>query len=83
MLPGPDGGYGTEQTPMDLDSIVDVLKIAQPLAKRGYTRDDIEGIFQGNFLRFLREQPVTMQSVGECPAGAHPRGRVRRGGRWP
>lgn len=50
-----DGGYGTEQTPMDLDTIVDILRMGEPLAKRGYTREDIEGIFSGNLLRFLRE----------------------------
>jgi len=50
-----DGGYGNEQTPMDLDSIVDVVRIGEPLAKRGYTRGDIEGIFSGNFFRFLRQ----------------------------
>ena len=50
-----DGGYGTEQTPMDLDSIADLTSLAEPLANRGYSREDIEGIFCGNFLRFLRE----------------------------
>jgi len=51
-----DGGYGTEQTPMDLDSIADLTSLAQPLASRGYSREDIDGIFSGNFLRFLRER---------------------------
>jgi membrane dipeptidase len=50
-----DGGYGTEQTPMDLDSIADLTSLAQPLAGRGYSAEDIDGIFSGNFLRFLRE----------------------------
>ena len=50
-----DGGYGTEQTPMDLDSIADLHKIVAPLEQRGYTPEQIEGIFSGNFLRFLRE----------------------------
>ena len=50
-----DGGYGNEQTPMDLDTIVDLVKIGEPLAQRGYKREDIEGIFSGNFFRFLRE----------------------------
>ena len=48
-----DGGYGTEQTPMDLDSIADLHSlIGPPLAARGYSPDDIDGIFSGNFLRF-------------------------------
>jgi len=50
-----DGGYGTEQTPMDLNSIADILSLAEPLAARGYSAEDIDGIFSGNFLRFLRE----------------------------
>ncbi len=50
-----DGGFGTEQMPMDLDSIADLQTLAAPLAQRGYSPADIEGIFSGNFLRFLRE----------------------------
>jgi len=50
-----DGGFGNEQTPMDLDSIADVVRIGQPLVKRGYSAEDIDGIFRGNFLRFLKE----------------------------
>src|SRR5436190_2960630 len=50
-----DGGYGTEQTPMDLDSIADLHLLVAPLTARGYSPDDIDGIFSGNFLRFLGE----------------------------
>ncbi|KAH0534178.1 hypothetical protein FGG08_007225 [Glutinoglossum americanum] len=50
-----DGGFGYEQTPSDLDSIADVARLADLLAKRGYTPTDIEGVMHGNFLRFLRE----------------------------
>ncbi len=50
-----DGGYGTEQTPLDLDSIADLTKLDGLLAKRGYSAADITGIFRGNFFRFLRE----------------------------
>ncbi len=50
-----DGGYGTEQTPMDLDTIADLVTLTQPLLRRGYSAEDIDGIFSGNFLRFLRE----------------------------
>jgi membrane dipeptidase len=49
-----DGGYGTEQTPLDLDSIADLGKLGPLLAARGYQVDDIAGIFSGNFVRFLR-----------------------------
>ena len=50
-----DGGYGTEQTPMDLDSIADVARVAPLLASRGYSQADIDGILHGNFLRFLKQ----------------------------
>ena len=50
-----DGGFGKEQSPSDLDTIADVHKLAFILERRGYSVDDIEAIFHGNWLRFLRE----------------------------
>lgn len=50
-----DGGFGNDQTPMDLDSIADIRRMEEPLVKRGYSAADIDGIFHGNFFRFLRE----------------------------
>jgi membrane dipeptidase len=50
-----DGGYGTEQTPMDLDSIADLQTLVAPLKERGYSNADIDGIFHGNFLGFLQQ----------------------------
>jgi len=50
-----DGGFGTEQTPMDLDSIAHLQKLGTLLTARGYQPADIEGIFSGNFLNFLRK----------------------------
>jgi membrane dipeptidase len=49
-----DGGYGTEQTPMDMDSIADLQKIPPLLRARGYSQADIEGIMSMNFVNFLR-----------------------------
>jgi len=49
-----DGGYGTEQMPMDLDSIADLQKLTELLAARGYSEADIVRIFHGNFVEFLR-----------------------------
>ncbi|GDY08840.1 hypothetical protein LBMAG52_23260 [Planctomycetia bacterium] len=49
-----DGGYGTEQTPMDLNSIADLQSLPALLTKRGYTPDDIAGIMHRNFVDFLR-----------------------------
>lgn len=50
-----DGGYGTEQVPMDLDTIGDVARIPEMLAKRGYTAVDIDNVMSGNYIRFLKE----------------------------
>lgn len=49
-----DGGFGREQSPMDLDSIADLQRVPDLLRARGYRAADIEGILHGNFLRFLR-----------------------------
>jgi membrane dipeptidase len=50
-----DGGFGTEQTPGDLDSIVDLHTLEPILAARGYADADIDAIFFGNWLRFFSE----------------------------
>jgi membrane dipeptidase len=50
-----DGGFGTEQTPHDLNSIVDLHKLEGILESRGYSAADIDGIFFGNWLRFFSE----------------------------
>ena len=49
-----DGGYGTEQTPNDLDTIADVQRITDLLRERGYTQADIELVMHGNWERWLR-----------------------------
>ncbi|MBM3901425.1 MAG: peptidase M19 [Verrucomicrobia bacterium] len=49
-----DGGFGTEQTPMDLDSIADLQSLSGLLSARGYSAEDVEGILHGNFVAFLR-----------------------------
>lgn len=50
-----DGIFGTEQSPWDMNSIADLQKYEQILEKRGYSQVDIENIFHGNWLRFLRK----------------------------
>ena len=49
-----DGIFGTEQSPMDLDSIADLQQYQGILDRRGYSKEDIENIFHGNWLRFLK-----------------------------
>jgi membrane dipeptidase len=48
-----DGGYGTEQTPAGLDSIADLQKLSDILTLRGYSDEDIDAVFHGNWLRFF------------------------------
>jgi membrane dipeptidase len=49
-----DGGFGTEQTPMDVDSIADLARLSDILAARGYSAADVDGILYGNFVSFLQ-----------------------------
>lgn len=49
-----DGIFGTEQSPWDMNSIADLRKYEDILEKRGYKPEDIDNIFHGNWLRFLR-----------------------------
>lgn len=48
-----DGGYGTEQTPAGLESIADLQKLGEILSQRGYSDEDIDAVFHGNWLRFF------------------------------
>lgn len=48
-----DGGFGTEQTPRDLDTIADLQKIPKMLSSRGFGEGDIAAVMHGNWLTFL------------------------------
>jgi membrane dipeptidase len=50
-----DGGFGTEQTAVDLDSIADLARVPALLKARGYSDADVERIAHGNVIGFLRE----------------------------
>lgn len=50
-----DGGFGKEQTPADLDTIVDLQRLPALLEKRGYSGADITAIMHGNWLRFFND----------------------------
>jgi membrane dipeptidase len=50
-----DGGFGREQSPLDLDTIADLQRLPELLRRRGYKEDAIEGIRYGNWVRFFRE----------------------------
>lgn len=48
-----DGGFGVESTPDELDTVADLGKIGDVLARAGYSEDDVAGILGGNWLRLL------------------------------
>lgn len=50
-----DGAFGKEQSPYDLETIADLQKIPDMLAKRGYSEEDIVNVAHGNWLRFIRK----------------------------
>jgi membrane dipeptidase len=50
-----DGGFGIEQTPTDIDTIADVIRVADILARRGFSEPDIAGILHANWTRFFQE----------------------------
>jgi membrane dipeptidase len=49
-----DGGFGREQSPYDLDTIADLRRLPDLLAKRGYKPEAVRGILHGNWVRFFR-----------------------------
>jgi membrane dipeptidase len=48
-----DGGFGTEQTPKDVETIADLQKLGAIFERRGYSDADIDAIFHGNWMRFF------------------------------
>lgn len=48
-----DGAFGTEQTPLDVNSIADLQQLPELLRTRGYSATDVDNIMHGNLLRFL------------------------------
>jgi membrane dipeptidase len=50
-----DGAYGSEQTPRELKSIVDVHRLEDILSSRGYSDEEIDAVFFRNWLWKLRQ----------------------------
>jgi len=48
-----DGGFGLNAIPDGMDSVADLVKLIPLLDKRGYKREDIENVMNGNWLRIL------------------------------
>lgn len=49
-----DGAFGREQCPHDIESVASLQNLSSLLGKRGYSKEDIENVMHGNWLRFLR-----------------------------
>jgi len=49
-----DGAFGREQCPYDLETIADLQKLIPLFYKRGYSKEDIENIMHGNWMKFLK-----------------------------
>lgn len=64
-----DGGYGNDQTPVDLNRISDLQRLPEMLSARGYSQEDIEAIMHGNWLRFFGEV-LSGSSSASCSAGS-------------
>lgn len=50
-----DGGFGTEQSPYDIDTIADLQRLPEMLQRRGYDGEAVAGILYRNWVRFFRE----------------------------
>ncbi len=48
-----DGGFGREQTPIDVNTIADLGAVAGLLRDRGYAEADVESIMHANWLHLL------------------------------
>ena len=51
-----DGGQGAESSPLEIDTIADLPKLAEALAGRGFPENDIADVMGRNWLRFLGRQ---------------------------
>lgn len=49
-----DGGFGTEQSPVDLDTISDLQKLTGILSRRGYSMQDAENILHRNWYDLMQ-----------------------------
>jgi membrane dipeptidase len=48
-----DGGFGRDETPVELDTVADIAKIADVLRSKGYKEEDVVGIMGGNWRGLL------------------------------
>jgi membrane dipeptidase len=50
-----DGGFGREQTPLDVDTIADLARLPAMLVTRGYSCENAQNFAHGNLIRFLQK----------------------------
>jgi membrane dipeptidase len=50
-----DGGFGLQHVPAGIDTIADLHKLVPMLSARGYNEEDIDAIFGGNWISFLKK----------------------------
>ncbi|MHB8600681.1 MAG: dipeptidase [Ktedonobacteraceae bacterium] len=48
-----DGGFGRDETPLELDTVADIAKLADTLRTFGYPEEAVTNIMGGNWRRFL------------------------------
>jgi len=49
-----DGGFGTEQSPRDLNTVADLQRMKGILGGRGYSEEDVSKILSGNWIGLLK-----------------------------
>jgi membrane dipeptidase len=59
-----DGGFGREQSPVDLDTIADLQRVPDLLRSRGYDEEAVPGILYRNWVRFFR-QAWSKERIGD------------------
>ncbi|MBL8892918.1 MAG: membrane dipeptidase [Planctomycetaceae bacterium] len=50
-----DGAFGYEQTPLDLNRYRDLQSLVERLQARGFSLEEVQNLFHGNWLRFFSE----------------------------
>ena len=50
-----DGGFGVENTPMEIDTVADLCKLASALSSGGFSDEEVEAIMSRNWLRILED----------------------------
>lgn len=67
-----DGGFGAEAAPAELDTIADLPRLAEALARRGYREEHVTAVMSDNWLRLLRQTlPLEAANQGQAEDAQH------------